>query len=79
MIQKAKMNYYQNKAKTLSTHDPARWYKAIYALSGTNTQQNGATEDSMSKEEAFDVAEKLQRSFIAPWKNINTTAGPQSD
>ena len=34
MIKKAKSNYYQNKAKSFSACDPAKWYKAIYDLSG---------------------------------------------
>jgi hypothetical protein len=41
MIRKAKSNYYQNKAKTFRTSDPAKWYKAIYNLSGVSSQHEG--------------------------------------
>ena len=38
MIRKAKSNYYQNKVKSFRTCDPAKWYKAIYDLSGVSTR-----------------------------------------
>ena len=58
MIWKAKSNYYQNKAKSVRTCDPAKWYKAIYDPSGVSTRQDGLLANSVSSEAA--LAEKLQ-------------------
>jgi hypothetical protein len=70
MIRKAKSNYYQNKAKTFRTSDLAKWYKAIYNLSGV-------TVNSMGSEAA--LAEKFQISFTEPWKDLITTSIPKLD
>ena len=77
MIRKAKSNYYQNKAKTFRTSDPAKWYKANYDLSGVNSQHEGLTANSMVSEAV--LAEKLQISFTEPWKDLITTSIPQLD
>ena len=77
MIRKAKSNYYQNKAKTFRTSDPAKWYKAIYNLSGVSSQHEGLTVNSMGSEAA--LAEKFQISFTEPWKDLITTSIPQLD
>ncbi len=77
MIRKAKSNYYQNKAKTFRTSDPAKWYKAIYDLSGVNSQHEGLTANSMVSEAVF--AGKLQIYFTEPWKDLITTSIPQLD
>ena len=53
MIRKAKSNYYQNKAKTFRTSDPAKRYKAIYNLSGVSSQHEGLTVNSMGSEAAL--------------------------
>ena len=76
MIKKAKSNYYQNKAKSFRTCDPAKWYKAIYDLSGVNTRQGGLTANSVVSEAA--IAEKLQTSFTEPWRDLNTTNIPSN-
>jgi hypothetical protein len=47
MIRKAKSNYFQNKAKTFRTSDHAKWYKAIYNMSGVCSQHEGLTVNSM--------------------------------
>ncbi|CAB4039279.1 Hypothetical predicted protein, partial [Paramuricea clavata] len=77
MIRKAKSNYYQNKAKTFRTSDPAKWYEAIYNLSGVSSQHEGLIVNSMGSEAA--LAEKLQISFTEPWKDLITTNIPQLD
>ena len=77
MIRKAKSNYYQNTATTFRTSDPAKWYKAIYDLSGVNSQHEGLTANSMVSEAV--LAEKLQISFTKPWKDLITTSIPQLD
>jgi hypothetical protein len=77
MIRKAKSNYYQNKAKTFRTSDPAKWYKAIYNLSGVSSQHEGLTVNSMGSEAA--LAEKFQISFTEPWKDLITTSIPKLD
>ena len=64
IIRKAKSNYYQNKAKTFRTSEPAKWYKAIYNLSGVSSQHEGLTVNSMGSEAA--LAEKFQISFTEP-------------
>ena len=55
MIRKAKSNYYQNKAKSFRTGEPAKWYKAIYDLSGVSTRQDGLTANSVITEAALDI------------------------
>ena len=77
MIKKAKSNYYQNKAKSFRTYDPAKWYKAIYDLSGVSTRRDVLTASSATSEAA--LAEKLQISFSEPWRDLNTTSIPQLD
>ncbi|CAB3982004.1 Hypothetical predicted protein [Paramuricea clavata] len=74
MIRKAKSNYYQNKAKTFRTSDPAKWYKAIYNLSGVSSQHEGLTVNSMGSEVA--LAEKFQKSITELWKDLITTSIP---
>ena len=77
MIRKAESNYYQNKAKSFRTCDPAKWYKAIYDLSGVSTRQDGLLANSVSSEAA--LAEKLQTSFTEIWRDLNTTNIPKLD
>ena len=77
MIKKAKSNYYENKAKSFRTYDPAKWYKAIYDLSGVSTRRDVLTASSVTSEAA--LAEKLQISFTEPWRDLNTTSIPQLD
>ncbi|CAB3992350.1 Hypothetical predicted protein, partial [Paramuricea clavata] len=64
MIRKAKSNYYQNKAKTFRTSDPAKWYKAIYNLSGVSSQREGLTVNSM------DEVESLLKNYPPPLPSI---------
>ena len=77
MIKKAKSNYYENKAKSFRTYDPAKWYKAIYDLSGVSTWQDDLTTSSVTSGAA--LAGKLQISFTEPWRDLNTTSIPQLD
>ncbi len=63
--------------KSFRTSDPAKWNKAIYDLSGVNSQHEGLTANSMVSEAA--LAEKLQISFTEPWKDLITTSIPQID
>ncbi|CAB3977333.1 Hypothetical predicted protein [Paramuricea clavata] len=77
MIRKAKSNYYQNKAKTFRTSDPAKWYKAIYNLSEVSSQHEGLTVNCMGSEAA--LAEQFQISFTEPWKDLIRTSIPQLD
>ncbi len=77
MIRKAKSNYNQNNAKTFRTSGPAKWYKAIYDLSGVNSQHEGLTVNSMVSEAV--LSEKLQIFFTEPWKDLITTSIPQLD
>ena len=77
MIREAKSNYYQNKAKSFRTCDPAKWYKAIYDPSRVSTRQDGLLSNPVSSEAA--LAEKLQTSFTETWKDLNTTTIPKLD
>ena len=75
MIRKAKLNYYQDKAKSFRTCDSGKWYKAIYDLSGVSNRQDGLTANSEINDAA--LAEKLITSFTEPWRDLNTTNIPQ--
>jgi hypothetical protein len=66
LISNAKATYYKSKDEGSHQSNPAKWYKTIYKLAA-------ATEDQQSTPDHADlmaIADRLQRSFIKPWQEI---------
>ena len=70
LVFKAKVAYYQNKAKDYRKSNPEKWFKSIASLASINDSSTSLA--SLSNNELSDLAEKLQAAFTKSWKNLGT-------
>jgi hypothetical protein len=68
LISNAKVTYYKSKAEGSHQSNPAKWYKTICKLAAaTEDQQSLSWPDHA---DLMAIADRLQRSFIKPWLEI---------
>ena len=70
LITNAKAKYYKSKAEGNREFNPAKWYKIIYQLAAAN--EDHQTLSSSAQANLTDLADRLQRSFIKPWLDVQS-------
>lgn len=73
LIKKAKSEYYKLKAEGQRKHDPAKWHKTIFQLTGSDGEN---PTNNLSPDIAANTVELLQNAFTKPWQNLPETILP---
>ena len=68
LISNAKATYYKSKVEGSHQSNPAEWYKTIYKLAAATEDQQSLS--SPDHADLMAIADRLQRSFIKPWLEI---------